>query len=545
MRKLRLLLLLLLPSLLWAGTVTVKKAEKIQQPAGTIDRVSKRTANGKVFEFDHIGSGRFVSIISAEPIHYLDSTGVYRDYNFDSEPDTVAGFTVVRTGKFDVAYDSTGRIRYQKKDALLTLSPAFNRANVDIDFYIHRNGLKANYILKNSSAPNVLKWLVTANDTVEDAGGGKGKGNLKKASKVMGQIAEFTAIDAMGKVLPLTATYKKDSLIVTIDVVGAVHPVRVDPSIVDTIKINTSSYGMDQRNKATWLGNRDTINALPLYSDSTIFEIGRINAYNQRTALTFDPVVAVSVIDSVRYYQYHTQGHPDTGTKIVYSLVMGTFKGAPGDSWYNDFYGWAASGAYTPTYWSADSIVIPYEATAWYSLKFSTQGCDSVKAVLNRGDSLRVMALTRMDISGNAAYSADSITSYIGLSLATNPIYIKIYYGVNPPGVTTVSDTAKAAAVLYATIDSVGSANATARGFKIWKSGGTAAADTITLTKSGSFAAGAFRDTTRALYPDTMYLYKGFATNTGGTGYGAIDSFTATLTGSTIMFDGRAIGGIH
>ena len=77
------LILLLLPSMLWAGTLTIKTPEGIQQPAGTIDRVSKRTQFGKVFERDSIGSGKFIAVVGIDPVHYLDPAGVYRNLGAD------------------------------------------------------------------------------------------------------------------------------------------------------------------------------------------------------------------------------------------------------------------------------------------------------------------------------------------------------------------------------------------------------------------------------------------------------------------------------
>ena len=522
MRKL--LMLLLLPSLLWAGTVTVKKAEKIQQPAGTIDRVSKRTANGKVFEFDHIGSGRFVSVISIEPMHYLDSTGVYRDYEFDSEPDTVAGFTVVRTGKFDVAYDSTGRIRWQKKDALLTISPAFSRTNVDINFNINRRGLKAEYVLKNASAPSVLKWLVTANDTVEDAGGGKGKGNLKKASKVMGQIAEFTAKDATGKVVSLSAIYKRDSLIVTLDTAGVIYPITVDPTIQDTI-IAAQSGDVYVTSGANWLASRNTADGGTATAGEYFAGRQGVNAY--RSFFNFSlKEYSVAIVDSVRLY-FLVKGKTNiaAGDSVNFRPVIGTFGStAPATAWFNDFHGWAASGAYGVTNLTTNYFKAAEGDSAWKSELFTAAACDSVETYLAT-DTLKMAVLAVDDISGDSA-------SFHGQSnalahLYTYPPYLVIYTTTSLPGVTTVSDTSKSAYVLYATIDSI---SATARGFKYWKSGGALASDTVTLSKSGTFSVGAFQDSTKGLFADSVYLYKGFATNLNGTAYGAIDSFTATTT---------------
>ncbi len=543
------LLLLLLPSLLWAGTVTVKKTEKIQQPAGTIDRVSKRTANGKVFEFDHIGSGKFLSIISAEPVHYLDSTGVYQEFNFDSAPDTVNGFTVVRTGKFDVAYDSTGRIRWQKKDALLTLSPAFNRANVDIDFLIHSRGLKAEYILKNASAPSVLKWQITANDTVEDAGGGKGKGNLKKASRLMGQIAEFTAKDAVGKVVSLTASYKKDSLIVTLDTAGAVFPVTVDPSVIDSASQTAGGQLLGQPAAGTWYLSRDTINAQTVTAGFAVaspwlYDGTSGNDRTARTALVFpmNTLDIPTVVDSVRLWLRTDGSLPGEDTTYIY-VAKGTFTGAtPLVGWFNDFAGWTAGSAHTFT--PLDSTHIAFliaDGAGWKSTLLTKAGRDTLKTHMGV-DSLRLMLLEKRDVTRTVPGSAVDD----GINMGGYAPYLSIYYQVNSPGISTTDDTLKAAVNLVGTIDSTGGGYITVRGFKYWPKG-AGGSDTLTISTTGSYGAGTYTMYADSLLADTLYRYKAFVTYSQGNVYGAIDSFSSTInaTATTIMVDGRAIGGIH
>ena len=105
--------------------------------------------------------------------------------------------------------------------------------------------------------------------------------------------------------------------------------------------------------------------------------------------------------------------------------------------------------------------------------------------------------------------------------------YIAIYYRTGTtPFLSTLADTALASAILVGEIDSTGRVNCTARGFQ-WGID----ADTTTLSKSGSFAAGEFQDTVKALPLSTTVNFRSFATNASGTSYGSVQTFTTGVGG--------------
>jgi len=542
MRKL-LLFLLLFPVAVYAGGFKVNKPKKIQQPPGTIERVSKRGAHTKVFEKDHIGSGKFMAVVSTEPIHYKDDSGVWQEYKFDIEQDTVEGFQVVRTGKFDLAYDSTGRIRYQKKDASLMIIPAFDRTNVDMDFLINQHGLKAKYILNNASAPSTLKWVLKANDTVEEQPGGKGKGHLKKAGKVKGLIAELTAVDANGKALDLAANYKEDSLIVTISTAGAVFPITIDPSIKDTVTVSgTGSLVIHgYSGNSVYLTARNSETAT--FGAAGHFEVGDWfvdpTYYNYRAfiRLPMGDLDGNAVETDSVVFEVVPSTHAQNGSARI---VEGTFSGAVATGWYNDFAGWESSGAYSPVYYSADSV---NETPDDYVITLNQTGEDSVLAKMGEADTLRIVAISDRDISGDAYPGYNDMFE---LANVTVNLYVWYFFSRNPPGLSTVADTLKAAANLVGEIDSLGGdVNLSVRGFKLWPKGGELAADTITISESGSYGLGEFALYADSLYVDTTYYYKAFGTNDQGTSYGSTESFSTVIGSGGVStyyyIDGRQV----
>jgi uncharacterized protein (TIGR02145 family) len=113
-------------------------------------------------------------------------------------------------------------------------------------------------------------------------------------------------------------------------------------------------------------------------------------------------------------------------------------------------------------------------------------------------------------------------------------------FGPSVPTVTTsspspVSDTS---ATLNGNITATGGANATVRGFAY---GTDSALNAViaTTTESGSFGTGAFSDFVFGLSCGTTYYDRTYATNSGGTGFGSIQSFntsSCSLSPPTVQF---------
>lgn len=534
MRKL--LLLLLLPALLFAGEFRVNKPKEIDQPAGSIDRVSKRTKHSKTFELGGLGTGRFKTVVGVEPIHYLDSTGVWQGFNFDAADTTGEYDKVVRPGKFNIEYSTSkpGKMRFEQKKGWIAFDPAFSINDVTIEYDIHAHGLKENIYLGQSS-PNRLAWGVSYVNTHEKEA--KGKGKVKDAqAQTVAQLSEFNAIDAIGKVLPLTAEYTVDSLIVQVDTAGAVWPIVIDPSVRDTASATYSGgFGLAESG-ASWPAVRDTTEGpetnctfgayivAPDYRDYRLFY----------SFIMSDLPLAGSV-DSARYYW--KSGNYVSAVGFSALVCQGTFTGSPAASWFNDFTGWHASEVYTLTAFSNDSIYVA-EADTWYNIKFNSAGNSAIVAAMGQ-DTLRV-AMMDKESRDDTTPTETAYTHNVPLTP-----YIDIYYvaaATSPPGVTSLADTLYGMVVLTGEIDSIGGADCTVRGFEYNRDTG----DTTTISEAGSFGVGEFSLQVDSLLIGEEYFWRAFATNTEATSYGAVQSFTIDTTGTggtsgTIFIDGRAV----
>ena len=107
-------------------------------------------------------------------------------------------------------------------------------------------------------------------------------------------------------------------------------------------------------------------------------------------------------------------------------------------------------------------------------------------------------------------------------------------FGASVPTVTTstpspISDTS---ATLNGNITATGGANPTVRGFA-YGTNATLATTIATTTESGSFGTGAFTDFVFGLSCGTTYYSRAYATNTGGTGFGSIQSFNTSTCSSS------------
>lgn len=101
--------------------------------------------------------------------------------------------------------------------------------------------------------------------------------------------------------------------------------------------------------------------------------------------------------------------------------------------------------------------------------------------------------------------------------------------GATAPTVTTNAETnvAVTSATLNGEITATGGENSTSRGFA-WGTTSDLSTSVATTTESGSFGTGTFSTNISGLKSGTTYYFRAYATNTGGTGYGAIDNFTTT-----------------
>lgn len=504
-----LLLLLIMPVRAWAvrdttGFKLIRAAKKPVPLAATVEMVNRRTGSGKVYKLN--GDARMA----------VASAGIEREVDSIPRAAITAGYRrMMKVGQSTFEYDSTGNLRYQKGAAWFTVRPAFNTNNVGVEFEFNNNGLKACYTIPEKSAGR-LAWRL--NDPYLIAGR---------------KILPFTAVDSTGKSLPVKTTISADSVIAEVNMAGAVGPVVVDPSILDSAQ--TAASGFITAVKAGYASARDTVagTAAVAYHSATGVLPFVMNTYSapdyyvNRMALSFVVPDEIRIADSAKIFIYgQTIGEP-------LSFVGGTFSGAIATGWFNDFTGWAAGSAHTPTYFS-DSLI---SHDTWDSVSVNASGLSAIEAAA--GDTLRVMVLHNRDIDrttpivNNEAY---------GLRTSNLP-YIVIYYRYYPPGVTSDSASSTIDSVLaplWATVDSTGGPSLDVRGFQLYMKGNTA--DTLDTHETGSFAAGSFGLVSPMLRSDTAYYYRPYCAHTD-TSYGSWTELSTDSGGTlgTIRVLGRTV----
>jgi hypothetical protein len=509
------LFFLLVPVLLWAQTdinigslVTVKVAETVKQPAGTIDRVSKRTLNSLTFEKDSIGSGKFQTIISSgDPLCY-DSAGKMVKIDLSERPAKTPGYQRrYQFGPSTVEIDSSHSVRYEKNGSVFEVIPNAATAGIKKEIEFSATRMKETLIV-DAKDPRHLGWQI--------------KGDIETARR---KIEPFTAWDASGKPVKISGKWDGDSL--TVDLPEG--KIWLDPTINDTA--STTASGFTPGIAGSWTDARNVTGGNTSYTQGWVSGglIGRAEAQNWRAIFLFALNNPLGInVDSVRFY-YESGGTVSSDSCLLY-LVRGTYTSttATDTSRYNDISGWQASGTYAVFNFLAAPIkFVNGQAAGWYSALFSAEGCDTLAA--HNADSLRTFITTHEDITGAAGGGSNNYVS----NTAKLP-YLVIYYTLlNPPGVSTQSDSLRPAVDLVVKVDSTGGANATLLTIKMWPKGATLAGDTITLTKSGSFGAGELIHVYCDSLPmDTLMRWQGLLTGLGGSSWTALDSFRTELTDS-------------
>ncbi|HTE49178.1 MAG TPA: hypothetical protein VK675_04700 [Candidatus Paceibacterota bacterium] len=104
--------------------------------------------------------------------------------------------------------------------------------------------------------------------------------------------------------------------------------------------------------------------------------------------------------------------------------------------------------------------------------------------------------------------------------------------GIVLPTVTTqaASSITQTEATLNGNIADTGGQDATQYGFKWGTVRTLSGGDTATTTTLGTHGIGVFTDSRAALLPGTTYFVRAYASNSAGTGLGAIVSFTTLST---------------
>jgi len=372
----------------------------------------------------------FVAVVGTQPFHYQDSLAGLVEYDMAIEDTAIGIYThrIFPTPKWYILWNEDGYMRYGAKQGYADFSPTFSTANVNTDFIFHGNGVKANYTLLNTSAPDSLTWdwLVVADTTVWT-------GTLTKAKIAAwfdGKLLYPTAVDATGDSVGVIRTKTAGSVVnktlagtmtYWVQTAGASYPVVVDPSVNDTAEAAPRSGGLRGDN-ATYTTIRNSTTAAS-FADAT-YAIKYLGTYYiARRFLSFATggLPSVTTVDSVRFKATRTQYA--NGAMAFYG-IEGTFAGSEATGWFNDFTGWGASGAYTPVYYTEriTSDADPVTALGTQALK------DTLQSKMGSADTVRIAFLDSADIF--------SVTPTDSSQTKFTPAWLEIYYDGSPAGFT-------------------------------------------------------------------------------------------------------------
>jgi hypothetical protein len=484
---------LALPETKLGSLLTVKQAEMVKQPVGTIRSVELGARNKIVYYNGAVGSKSRQMVISQEPLQYKDSTGKYSPFDLSPVKSNRAGYsTQVRMGLSVFDIDSTGKTGYTKGGEGFEVIPNAATAKIPKEVEFSTTRMKETLIV-GADAPRHLGWQI--------------RGDIEIAKR---KIAPFTATDAAGNAVAVTGKWNGDSL--TVDLPDG--EIRLDPTIIDTIAPGTGLERSWRSEAGTWLSARNATVANAEWTGLSHF-----NLKVDRIPIKFPIPSDILTLDSA-----NVTVTASLAGALKAVLVRGTFSGDTTAGWFNDILGWQASGTY------ADSVALLSDSVSQDGgVVFRLTASGKAAVIEERGDTLRMVALETRDYYGGP----DGASSYSGWFFNTLKLYL--YYSTgNPPGVSTRSDSLRPAVDLVVKVDSTGGLNATSLTIKMWpKNAG--ASDTTTLTKSGSFGAGELIHVYCDSLPmDSLMYWKGLLTAPGGSSWTALDSFWTTLTGGTV-----------
>jgi len=160
-----------------------------------------------------------------------------------------------------------------------------------------------------------------------------------------------------------------------------------------------------------------------------------------------------------------------------------------------------------------------------YGFASYTNGLSTCVSNLVSTTGAYTISATGLSCSSNYSYAGYAINS-TGIAETTQGSFTTAACN-NPPSVTlpTVSSVSFTTATLGATVTSLGIPSSISTRGTCW---GTSASPTTNCSAEGGTTTGVFTQARTSMSPGTFYYYRGYATNTTGTGYSVDGTFTTT-----------------
>jgi len=410
----------------------VKPVEPIDTVA-PMEIVAERTETATVFD---AGGGKRMAVIRTQPVHWKDENGEYK--KIDTTLQARALLTAVLSKyEYETAFTKDTKAFFdrsnvadygiEKGEYSLDIISLVDTTGVDIKTETTTRGVKQTYILRDERVDATLKWLIDTKATAKREGDGFVFTDDEGA--FLWKIEPPIAWDANMKPVPVAVSvsasdataWQMDTLTWEVDTYGAAFPVTVDPST----EIITSTFGRYVRGGYTgdtYLAQRDSTDATQIGAVAGGVNVGQyagVAYYTWRGVLQFDTsgIDDGAVFDSVKVMLCVNSDNSTTDFDI--RIVDATFTGEIAMDWYNDFIGWASSGAYTPTYFADaySTLGMPAQNDT-LRIKLNATGLNAI----NKTGDTNYFLLSSRDIDP-VEPSGQEYVSFVSAS-----VYMKLWY---------------------------------------------------------------------------------------------------------------------
>lgn len=401
------------------------------------------------------------------------------------EPQPVTHDTYVKAGPYaatwfaEKPYDYT--IATMTGQERVQFTALHDTTGMSVETIPTSTGMKQTWVLRDDKAATVLQWKVDSSAPMIHDGGRVLAGKFTITEPIAWD-ADSTAVNVSVSVRGLLLTY-------TVNTSKAKYPVTVDPSVIAE-EIGALS-GLIFCNHVTYTSAR---NAISGYVNSTPIRTGQYysgtESYIDRALYRFDTSGFSGVtIDSILIKMRVEVD--DTETDFNMRLCETTDSLATGyinAAMYNEFKGWAESGAYSPTY-SSDTSINTSGISAGDTLTFKLNAAGL--SDINISGTSQYWVLSSRDIAGNSPSGREYV------EFTTNSAYVAAWYSITPLAPTNFTLSNPTTTSLYAAWTNNHSANVDS--LKIYTGAG---AWVKALTKTAT------NTTMSGLSVNTQYIYK-------------------------------------
>jgi hypothetical protein len=248
------------------------------------------------------------------------------------------------------------------------------------------------------------------------------------------------AKDADGKYIDITVTLSGDTLRYVLDLpCDAVFPVMVDPSTTTTQGVLDAGLETvsGQYTGGSGTGARDTLTATNIASGTTI-EVGQYltggiyRVYRSHSSYPLDGAWSANVasVDTVINYLWLLTDNSTTDFNV--SLYPSIKKGPAVKTWFDDFTGHAATGAYSPNVEYSAVNTSTLSEGQFNPFPFAVTGLDTFE--VHVGDSLHVVYLSGEDIGNDAPTDAEYMLFEGSADAGKEPFLHIAYTPTSPTG---------------------------------------------------------------------------------------------------------------